>query len=167
MLAAYYVWDSSQKQTTTPKVIKKAEEPLKLKKPVLREFEKDVLKFHMTADYAEVFESQKKTRFWTISAIIYDRETKQASTYIKSNFGEMDSESGLLHLWGAVNIETDKGQELNTEELFADKEKDIVYNDVQVTVTSENDIIVGDSMHYNLTNGVLLIDKPKAKIQID
>ncbi len=146
--------------------IKNAEEPLILSQPNVSEFERSRLKISLIAENAQIFEQKKTTLLNQIHIQLFDKIESTPNTRIKAHFGEMNSESGILHLWDAVSINMRDGQKLLTEELFFNQNKNIIYNSVSVTLKSENDEITATSMHYDIAQGLLILQKPDAKIKL-
>ena len=60
--------------------------------------------------------------------------------------GRAHTKSKAIHVWGSVVVTTNDGRKLETEELFYDNERDIIYNDVFDRLTREYDVVTGIGM---------------------
>jgi LPS export ABC transporter protein LptC len=166
LFAAYWVRDYQRIKPDDKKGIVKKEKPMLLTAPVMWEFNNEKLKLHLVADTAQVFEEIKLTRLINLTALLYEEDGANLSAHIVAEYGEYKAKSDLLRLWGNVRIELKEGQKLYTEELFVNRKQELVYNTVKVKAISGKDIINGASMKYQINKGILLLNKPRAKIEI-
>jgi LPS export ABC transporter protein LptC len=101
-----------------------------------------------------------------ITAALFETDNSVPSASIWAEFGEFTGKSDLIRLWGKVRVEMKEGQHLLTEELFIDRRKEVIYNEVAVTAYSNSDVIKAASMHYTVSSKILLLTKPIAKMEI-
>ena len=142
------------------------EEPLIISKPVVREFDFNLLKLQLVAESAQIFEQKQISQLKNIRIRLFNDKTKNSSTKIVAKSGEMKSESGIMRLWGKVQVDTSDNQTLRTEEIFLNQKKNTIYNETDVQVTAEDDEINASSLHYDISTGILVLEKPEAKIKL-
>jgi LPS export ABC transporter protein LptC len=159
-------WKSEEARMTRQNTPPESEEPLLITQPVVQEFANNNLKFRLLADNAQIFEQTQITKLENIYIYLFDVTSTASKTRIKAQSGEIRSESGIMHLWGRVRVDTSDGQVLKTEEMFLNQKQNVIYNHSVVNITTREDEIVASAMHYDLTNGVLTLNKPEAKIEL-
>lgn len=161
----HYAFNSQKAPSPKQKSALTDDQPLNLSNPVLTEFENDTLKLRLVANSAQLFERNKRMSLSKITATLFETNSSIPTASVWSDYGEFKGKSDLIRLWGKVRIETNSGQHLLTEELFIDRSKEVIFNEVTVTAFSKNDIIKATAMHYSISNKVLLLTKPVAKIE--
>lgn len=159
-------WDTQDEHSVRKVREIEEEEPLIISKPIVQEFDNNLLKLRLVAENAQIFEQKQITRLHNIQIHLYNTKLKSQSTKIMAHSGEMKSESGIMRLWGQVLVETGDNQTLETEEIFLNQNQNIVYNESNVLVTTEHDEIISSALHYNISTGILTLEKPEAKIKL-
>lgn len=145
----------------------KNETPTSLQNPELLDFEANKLKWQFKAKSAEIYEKQNLTFLKKINGKIFGDDLSQKPTLVTANYGKIDGNSKLMTLWDKVQIDFNNGQQLFTERLFIDNEKEIIYNHVDVLLISGVDNIEASSMIYYMTMELLNLKKPKVELNID
>ncbi|WP_187263395.1 LPS export ABC transporter periplasmic protein LptC [Pontibacter beigongshangensis] len=79
----------------------------------------------------------------------YDEPGVMTST-LRSNYGKQDRNKNLYHVTGNVVVENlQKKEKIETEELFWDKNRDKIYTDKFVKITTDSEVITGYGLRTN------------------
>lgn len=73
----------------------------------------------------------------------------QVENTVKCNYAVRKDVQKLVEMRNDVRLENSKGEKLNTEKLFWDQEKQKIYTDAFVKITTAEDIIYGDGFEAN------------------
>jgi LPS export ABC transporter protein LptC len=123
----------------------------KIKAPVMERF----------ANEANPYMEMKKG----LKAYFYDKDHKIEST-LKANYGISYEATKIIHLKEDVHIINSKGEELSSEELFWDQNKQKIYTEKYVTIKRINEIIYGDGFESNENFTKYKILRPKGRVNI-
>ncbi len=89
------------------------------------------------------------------------------NTRLKANKATQFVNQNLWHAKGDVVVVNKKGEQLNTEELYWDQSKEIIYSDVQVKITTDKEIIWGEGFESDQNFNNYTITKITGQIAID
>jgi LPS export ABC transporter protein LptC len=62
---------------------------------------------------------------------------------LTADSGRANQNTKDVHTWGAVVVVTEDGRKLETEELFFDNRRELIYNDVFDKLTRDGDVVTG------------------------
>lgn len=102
-----------------------------------------------------------------LNVVIY-KKTGEVDANIKANWAKFLKKEKLWELKNNVVATNQKGDVLNTEQLFWNQNKEIIYNDLYTKITTKTEILtgIGFSSNQNLTEytfrkpqGIFTIDK--------
>lgn len=97
----------------------------------------------------------------------FDEEGRVMSTF-RSNYAIKLGDDNLYRGEGNVIVKNiENGDELNTEELFWDPEKEIFYTDKFVTIMSDGEIHTGEGLEANQDFSSYRIMKPSGSLQLE
>lgn len=165
--AEYTTWQSEITNEFNAGNKKKDEEPIRLKQPVLYDYDSGRLKWEFTAKNAEIFEKQDVTTFEQISGRIYSKSLSDQSTKVTADKGKISGQTKIMILSGNIKINYADGQKVFTEQLIIDQNKEILYNHTKVLGISKTETIKAQSMHYDLKSEILTLEKPDTTLLID
>ena len=100
-----------------------------------------------------------------LKADFYDKDHNIEST-LKANYGISYEVTKIIHLKKDVHIINSKGEELSSEELFWDQNKQKIYTEKYVTIKRMNAIIYGDGFESNENFTKYRILRPKGRVNI-
>ena len=100
-----------------------------------------------------------------LKADFYDKDHTIEST-LKANYGISYETTKIIRLKDGVHIVNSKGEELSSEELFWDQNKQKIYTEKYVTIKRVNEIIYGDGFESNENFTKYKILKPKGRVNI-
>ncbi len=91
----------------------------------------------------------------------------QEDSRLRANHAIYYSGKRFWHAQGDVVVVNKKGEQLNTEELFWDEKKEVIYSEVFVKITTQDEIIMGEGFEadQNFTN--YTISKVTGQITIE
>jgi LPS export ABC transporter protein LptC len=78
-------------------------------------------------------------------AIFFFTQSSRPSSQVEANEGFYFEDRGLAELKGNVQLVNQRGETLETEQLFWDKKNDQIYTDQFVRIQTQGKIITGDS----------------------
>ena len=79
----------------------------------------------------------------------YEEGEKVTST-LKANYGKQERNQNLFEVRGNVIVENLRKQEkLETEELYWDRRKSLIYTDKMVKITSPEEVVIGQGLEAN------------------
>ncbi|MCH8554029.1 MAG: LPS export ABC transporter periplasmic protein LptC [Schleiferiaceae bacterium] len=158
-----------------PEEVKKAtvedESPLEIQENVrLTYTDSGMVKLILEADRAENFgHTEEPTLVFPEGIFVrFFNEEGEEDSQITSEYAIRYVNKKLWKARGDVVVLNSKGEKLNTEELFWDEEKEIIYSNVFVKMTTEDQIIMGEGFEsdQNFTNaevkkvtGQILLDE--------
>ncbi len=127
------------------------------------------VKMVMKAKVLESYKDDKYTRNEFpegLIALIYNgRPTPQAN--IASKYAKYTEKDKLWELRDSVVIIDDQGKILQTELLYWNEAKELVYSDRYVKITDKDQITMGTGYEYDLRTGDYEIKKTSAKLYIE
>lgn len=86
---------------------------------------------------------------------------------IKADYGKNLPKVGLMEAKGNVKVINEKGEILNTEELFWDSKEGSIYTEKYVKITTQDEIIEGDGLVSNEDFSEYRIKKIRGIISLD
>ncbi len=86
---------------------------------------------------------------------------------MRANSATQFTQKNLWHAKGNVVVVNDKGEQLNTEELFWDENKERIWSDVFVKMTTEKEIIMGEGFEADQDFNEWTVKKVTGQIAID
>ena len=143
------------------------EQPIMLVNPKLFDFQSDKVKWTFSAVRANIFQKRKLTFLYEINGSILHDDPAQKPTLVRADNGKIKNDVNLITISGNVRIDFDDGRKMFTEEIFIDQEKEIIYNQVDVLLISEQDTVNATSMRYDVRKGLLVLSKPRVEIEMD
>lgn len=97
----------------------------------------------------------------------YDTNMNVKST-ISADYGISHEQNKLMEArYNVVVFNIDKNEKLNTEELFWDQVKEIIYSNKFVKVTRDDEVITGDGLKADQTFETIEIEHPKGLIAVE
>jgi LPS export ABC transporter protein LptC len=96
----------------------------------------------------------------------YDSSMNVTSS-IKADYGKNLPKSGLMEAKGNVRVVNEKGEVLNTEELFWDSKDGTIYTEKYVKITTKDEIIEGDGLISNQDFSEYRIKKIRGIISLE
>lgn len=100
-----------------------------------------------------------------LRADFYNKDHIVEST-LKANYGISYETTKIIHLKKDVHIVNIKGEELSSEELFWDQNKQKIYTEKYVTIKRSNEIIYGDGFESNENFTKYKILHPTGRVNI-
>lgn len=98
-----------------------------------------------------------------IEVIFYDSTNKESSR-LTANYAIDHLTSNIMEAKNDVVIVNSEGEQLNTEHLIWDRNKQIIYSEVFVKITTDDEIIMGEGFESNEGFTKYKILKPKGTI---
>jgi LPS export ABC transporter protein LptC len=86
---------------------------------------------------------------------------------IKADYGKNRPKAGLMEAKGNVKVVNEKGEVLNTEELFWDSKAGEIYTEKYVKITTKDEIIEGDGLVSNQDFSEYRIKKIRGIISLE
>lgn len=96
----------------------------------------------------------------------YDSTMKITST-LKSDYAINRTAIGIIEAKGNVQVVNEKGEQLNTEELFWDSKTEKITTDKYVKITTEDEIIEGDGLESNKNFSEYTIKRIRGSISLE
>jgi LPS export ABC transporter protein LptC len=96
----------------------------------------------------------------------YDSAMNVTSS-IKADYGKNLPKSGIMEAKGNVEVVNEKGEVLNTEELFWDSKDGTIYTEKYVKITTKDEIIEGDGLVSNQDFSEYRIKKIRGIISLE
>jgi len=167
LLAIAYLWVSNDPQTQDGGSGRKPQNPVLLNEAELIDYEDNRTKWHLRARHTKTYEEQNLTLLDDLEGDVFSKNPRQKATRFQADFGKIEGKDQLMSVWGDVHVDFQNGQSLFTEQLFFDQRKEMIYNQVEVRVISNQDTILGSSMHYDMNTGILVLTEPRADLNFD
>ena len=98
-----------------------------------------------------------------IRVIFFDSTSKESSR-LTSNYAIDHLTTNIMEAKNDVVIVNSEGEQLNTEHLIWDRNKQMIYSEVFVKITTEDEIILGEGFESNETFTWYKILKPRGTI---
>jgi LPS export ABC transporter protein LptC len=96
------------------------------------------------------------------------REDGQITSTLKANYGKQERNKDLFLVKGNVVLENlEKQEKLETEELYWDKNKDRIYTDKFVKITTPERVLMGKGLETNQSFWPYKILNPTGIIELD
>lgn len=164
--ALYLVWTPDKDLRKNGSVYESPEKPIILKNPDMTDFADGRLTMRIKARTARVFENKKLTLLSKVDGTLYPDpgQEDRKPTLVKAESGTIWGNSQLITLQGNVRVFFGDGQKLFTQEMNLDRKKELLYNEVDVRVLSDEHRIDAKQMKYDMKTGVLVLVRPKAWI---
>lgn len=89
------------------------------------------------------------------------------NTRLKANKATQYVNKNLWHATGDVVVVNKKGEQLNTEELYWDQNKEMIYSEVQVKITTDKEVIWGEGFEADQNFNNYTIHKITGQIAIE
>jgi len=83
-----------------------------------------------------------------VTVFFYNDKNKMESS-LKANYAIRYEKSNMMEAKNDVIVINNKGEKLNTEHLFWDEKKELIYSDVFVKITTKDEIIMGEGLESN------------------
>ena len=100
-----------------------------------------------------------------VDALLYGSNGK-VETHLKANYAIRYEKSNMMEAKNNVVVVNSKGEQLNSEQLFWDEKKALIYSDVFVKITTKDEIIMGEGLESNQDFSKYTFKKIKGTIQI-
>lgn len=100
-----------------------------------------------------------------INVFFYNNKNKLESN-LKANYAIRYEKSNMMEAKNNVVVINDKGEKLNTEHLFWDEKKELIYSDVFVKITTKDEIIMGEGLESNQDFSKYKFKKIKGTISV-
>jgi LPS export ABC transporter protein LptC len=100
-----------------------------------------------------------------LKAVFYNRQ-KVAESTLTAQYGISYENTKLVHLKNQVNVVNLQQEELSSDELFWDQNKQKIYTSKFVTIKRKNEIIYGDGFESNETFTKYRILNPKGRVHL-
>ena len=91
-------------------------------------------------------------------------ENMQVSTWLTANYGVRYESQGRTVLKNDVQVLNEKKEHLNTEELYWDEKKHIIYSEKFVKITTPDQVIYGEGMEADEQLTKYVIKKPQGVV---
>ena len=100
-----------------------------------------------------------------INVFFYNDKNKLESN-LKAKYAIRYEKSNTMEAKKDVVVINDKGEKLNTEHLFWDEKKEMIYSDVFVKITTKDEIIMGEGLESNQDFSMYKFKKIKGTISV-
>ena len=100
-----------------------------------------------------------------VNVFFYNTKNKIESN-LKANYAIRYEKSNMMEAKNNVVVINDKGEKLNTEHLFWDEKKELIYSDVFVKITTKDEIIMGEGLESNQDFSKYKFKKIKGTISV-
>jgi LPS export ABC transporter protein LptC len=100
-----------------------------------------------------------------INVFFYNDKNKLESN-LKANYAIRYEKSNMMEAKNNVIVINDKGEKLNTEHLYWDEKKELIYSDVFVKITTKDEIIMGEGLESNQNFSKYKFKKIKGTISV-
>lgn len=84
-----------------------------------------------------------------LELILYNKITGMEESRLKARYGKINQQSGVAEARGNVEVVNAEGAKLETEELFWYRDKDLIYTQKFVKITTRDEILFGDGLEAN------------------
>jgi len=101
-----------------------------------------------------------------INLLFFDDEMNVESQ-LTANYAISYDKDGKMEARGNVVLINEKGEKLNSEHLIWDKERELIYSDEFVKITTEDEIIMGEGFESNLEFTKFKIKNIKGTISLE
>jgi LPS export ABC transporter protein LptC len=162
--ALYYLWQADTPSMPENTNTQSYQKPMVMHQAELFDYRDNRLRWQVRTDTARIYEKQYLTLLDAVEGAFFDRQPKPKQTRVRADYGKIQGSTRVLSLWGEVQIDFSNGQRLLTEQLFIDQDREIIYNDTEVHLISDNDRIIGTSLHYDIKTTILVLTKPQASL---
>ena len=100
-----------------------------------------------------------------VEVFFYDEDGK-VNSELKANYAIQHPKRNTIEARDDVVATNEKGERLNTEQLIWDQKKKIIYSDVFVRITTENQVIMGEGFEADQNFSTYKISKPRGTIDL-
>ncbi len=119
----------------------------------------------------ELYQYDKKEKPYTefpkgLNVIMYDKN-KQIEARIKSNYAKYLTQDKLWELKNDVEAVNQKGDVLNTEQLFWDENKQLIYSNLFTKITTKSEILTGIGFESNQNLSSYTFKQPQGIFNIE
>ena len=100
-----------------------------------------------------------------VNVFFYNDQNKMESN-LKANYAIRYEKSNMMEAKNDVVVINNKGEKLNTEHLFWDEKKELIYSDVFVKISTKDEIIMGEGLESNQDFSKYKFKKIKGTISV-
>ena len=169
-VAVLFLFACTNDPNEVKKITRSEELPLEVQEDlVLTYSDSTYLRLQLEAPLAENFpqiEDPQRRFPKGIDVKFFDSFGKE-NTRLKANRAIQYVNQNLWHATGDVVVVNKKGEQLNTEELYWDQAKEIIYSEVQVKITTDKEIIWGEGFEADQDFNSYTLNKITGQISIE
>lgn len=110
---------------------------------------------------------EERTEFDNGVHVWFYDELGNPQTELKANRATRMDKTGAMEAFGNVILTNYKGEQLNTEHLVYDEEKDKIHTNEMVKITGEKETIWGEGMVANTTFTKYTVKKYKSQTELE
>lgn len=164
--AGYMIWIVDKKDLSTTKEPDKIEQPMIMKEIVLRDYDKERIKWKIKAKKALLYEQQRVSYLSQIDGEIFHQgDSDTPPDLLIADKAKVENSSNLITLSGNIDFRLSTGDSIQTEHLIIDPDKNQIFNNTLTFFLLGENKVRSESMHYNLKTERLILSKAKLQIK--
>lgn len=101
-----------------------------------------------------------------LELLMYNKKTGAEESRLTADFGKINQQSGKAEARGNVVVVNSEGAKLETEEIFWDRGKDMIFTQKFVKITTKDEILFGDGLEANSGFNTYRIFKIRGTIKV-
>jgi LPS export ABC transporter protein LptC len=101
-----------------------------------------------------------------LTLTMFNKVTGQEDSRLNAQYGKINQQNGIAEARGSVELVNSEGAKLETEELFWNREKDLIYTQKFVKITTKDEILFGDGLEANSGFNTYRIFKIRGTIKV-
>lgn len=121
------------------------------------------LQIRLKSPLEQTFENGDQIYPKGMNVLFYSKDGKRVDNTLQGKYGKFEKAKNLYTVRGDVRVgNTEKQQKMYTEEMFYDKQKNIVYTDSATfaKVVTPTDSLTGYGLTYNMASGIYRFHRP-------
>ena len=166
--ALYLSWDTAEMADPEVGRSKKKERPVVLRDPVFSNYDDGSLTWRMSAEKAEVFDTEKRSLLFSTEGTLYSKkEPKRTEITIFADHCLLAKSGGTSEFRNNVRVHFADGKRLYTERLFVDHKRETIYNRQATRIEGLNGQIEASSFAYDIRLKSMRFESPKVRIDLE
>lgn len=167
LFSFYVLWESYDPLHKEEKGPAKTEEkPIVIQGLELYEYETGKVKWRFFAERGELFKEKKQTFLYQFRGKLYQDSSSEKTVQIRSRLATIHEDLQLTKIEGDVLIDFNDGRKLQTEELWLDQKKEVLYGEKKVLINGPEGKMEGSSIRYDLKTELLQLTDMQLQISI-
>jgi LPS export ABC transporter protein LptC len=101
-----------------------------------------------------------------LTLTMFNKISGEEDSHLNARYGKINQQNGIAEARGSVELVNAEGARLETEELFWNREKDLIYTQKFVKITTKDEILYGDGLEANSGFNTYRIFKIRGTIKV-